>query len=473
MSVIARELDYSKKDFSHASYQYSKFTQQSGGQTVTISGSGGQESIFELPPKVYNFSKFIMSYVATPTGVAAKLNAYFTDCIPEIRQIQLYTRSGLFLADIQFADNYTKSILKHEIKLEDMLTHDIPVNDNAVGHVTCWEGLHGMQLNISNAAQAGVPTYTYQIIPEMSVAGGAAPMIRSSKSPAYVVTSGTANTATPKVTRKFPLRLYKNSIFELDKDIYLGGETIYLRIVWNNPGRCYYSITALDGTVDGAAAGTNVEITNLNLYGTVEVNPAIEQALKQKVSEGNFSILLPYVYSNQLSINGSSQTINVRYNRAHGSKLMKIYWAPFNNTDTSITAYDHRNATKVLVPVPGSIIDNFYTTVNNIRTTQFNYDCTHQEDFLVKQDKLKGSCIVNSTEYYINFTWIEDFTDNYKLFEKPLFPDELTYVDGLDLNGGEILYAITASCTNATYKHYVFAVTQKTLMVGPEGVTIA
>jgi hypothetical protein len=468
MSVIARELDYSKKDFSHASYQYSKFTQQSGGQTVTISGSGGQESIFELPPKVYNFSKFIMSYVATPTAGAA-FNVYFSDCIPEIRQIQLYTRSGLFLADIQFSDNYTKSILRHETKLEEMLSNEVPINAGATANIGMWEGLHQMQVNISNVASAGVPTYGLQLAPELGSTTG---LIRNTNTSAYFV-GGATGSATPVVTRKFPLRLYKNSIFELDKDIYLGGETIYLRVVWNNPGRCYYNVTALSNLSTGAAIGTGVGLTALTLYGAVEVNPAVEQALKQKVSEGNFSILFPYVYSNQLSITGTSQTVNVRYNRAHGSKLQKIYWAPYNNTDTIRTSFDHSNCTNENPPVPGNKVVNFYSTVNNVRTAQFNYDCTALEDYLVKKEKLKGSCIVNSGDYYTNFTWIEDFTDNYNMLEKPLFPDQLTYIDGLDLSGGEILYAITASTSDTTFKHYIFAVTQKTLMVGPEGVTIA
>ena len=58
MSIVAPELDYQKQTISHGTYQYSQLIQQTNGQTVVITPNGGQESIFEIPAKVFNWSNY-------------------------------------------------------------------------------------------------------------------------------------------------------------------------------------------------------------------------------------------------------------------------------------------------------------------------------------------------------------------------------------------------------------------------------
>jgi hypothetical protein len=476
MSIVARELDYKKKDFSHGSYMMTKVIQQTGGESVTIT-TGGNESIFELPPKVFNLSKSVLAYVSTPIATAG-FNLYFSDVISEIRQIQLYTTGGLFLADINYADNYTKSILRHETPLTEIQTnHTILVGGSTsapiAGYVAgAWEGLHNMEMQISEVAAAGVPTILSQLCPEV---GGSAYTLNYN-TPAYFIGGNTAS-ATPVMTKQIPLRLYKNSIFELDKDLYFGGESIYMRIIWNNSNRIYYGAATLANATTTEVTGTGVTITDLNLFLAVENDKIAEQSVKNSFNS-SVSLNLPYVYSNMINIastNGGNNSITMRYNKGHGSKLLKIYWSPYNGAASTIrTSYDHINCTAVASPVAGSRVSSFYTTVNSERTSQFNYDCTKLQDYLVKKNKLRGSGITSSTDYYVNFTWIEDFTDNYALYEKPLDGDQLTYIDGKKLDE-EIVYNIFATFgagVPANLNHYIFAVTQKTLTVNSNGITL-
>lgn len=462
MSVIAKELDYQKYAISHGSYQLTQLTQQTGGQTVTIA-NGGEESIFELSPKVFNYAHSILQWASTPTK-GTHYNWMYADGISHIRQLQLYTRSGLFLVDLNDVGNYTNMTLRRETKAEEMLTYD-----KVAGGSGYFEGLAPCDsLDTAN------------LRPGYAVATGST---TSYLEPLYMVVGGD-NTDTPVMNYQIPLSRFKNTLLAIDKNMYFGGEMLYLRIVWNNPSKIYFNTTANDGTRAGSAVGTGVAISNLMLYMAVEQNPVIEQELKAKVNSGEgFNLLVPYVYQNKQTIQGSTQTITVKYNRAHGSKLLKIYWAPFNPAETNFSAYDHSNLTNANPPAQQGKITNFYTLINNIRTSQFNYNCTG-DDWMAQKLKLKGSCIFSSNEYYFNYVWVEDFTNNYSLVDKPLTPPEVNYIDGLDLNT-EIKYDIYANINSSValppsgstpavvgLAHYVYAVCQKTLVVNSSGISL-
>ena len=81
---------------------------------------------------------------------------------------------------------------------------------------------------------------------------------------------------------------------------------------------------------------------------------------------------------------------------------------------------------------------------------------------------MAGSCIVNILEYYTNFTWVEDFCNNYSFIDKPLFPPEKNYIDGLDLSV-EKIYTVKATATvaNSIYNHYIFAICERELTIAP------
>ena len=122
--LVGRELEYSKYDVSHGSYQLTQIIQQSGGQTINggLIAAGGQETIFELPPKVYNFAKSVLRYNIVPVAAGGgNSNIIFDDTVAEIRQLQLYTRAGLFLVDIQDLNMYLNLRLRSETKIEEVI----------------------------------------------------------------------------------------------------------------------------------------------------------------------------------------------------------------------------------------------------------------------------------------------------------------------------------------------------------------
>ena len=126
MSVVSRELDYKPVVISHGSYQLSKVTSQL--QLAKLTNTSGLESIFELPPKVMNFSKSILSFTATaPTsGGNPVFNWLHTDGCPWIREIHVYDRQGLFLAQVPAFNYYMKSVARKSSKIMTINAENAP-----------------------------------------------------------------------------------------------------------------------------------------------------------------------------------------------------------------------------------------------------------------------------------------------------------------------------------------------------------
>ena len=62
------QLDLSKNTLLSPSYRFLRMYQQTGGTTVTISTAGGETSVFEIPPRVFNFARSYLSFTMTPTA---------------------------------------------------------------------------------------------------------------------------------------------------------------------------------------------------------------------------------------------------------------------------------------------------------------------------------------------------------------------------------------------------------------------
>lgn len=456
--ILANEINYNSFAMEHGTYMHMRMIRQVGTQTENNITTNAPEAVFEMPPRVYNLSRSYLYYTVTPNapgGGGGRMNYVFNDTCAEIRQVQVYTRNNLLLVDINNVNNYVQSVLRHETKFEDAVD-----NDTATDGQGYWEGL---QIPSGVLVAAGTVAFANPLVPAVS----ATTPIPSIQTPSYYVAQNApANTATPVITRKFPLSIFRNTLLALDKDLYLGGETFYIRFVFDVAAKVYgIGTSTVDLTTPAGLAATSYNITNLTLFAAAEINSVIENKLKNKVMTEGFKMAIPYVWSQKVPLpSQTSHTIMVRYNSGHGQKLLKIIWAPWNIVESALTAYDHVN-------LGGVVINNFYTTVNNVRTSQFNYNCITGDDYMVKSKKLKGSCITNSQDYYTNFCWREEFDNNSSMFAKPLSPPEENYIDGLDLRNEQI-YAIYAETENLAFTHYMFAVCLKTLMVNSGGVQL-
>jgi hypothetical protein len=445
---VAPQLDYKKYNYSYPVYKHSKIFPIVGTQAVTVTTAGGQESIFEIPAKVFNLSKSYLSFTMTGVISAGVTNWVASDLIPHFRQIQLYTRGGLFLADINNCDNFTKATLKTEIKIDDLLTFD----------------------KMSNARQ----TFGNSIRPSDTTAGvgpfgfryNGTPASSNFNEVAYCY-PGTVGAANPVLNYKINLGLLKNSLFSLDRDLFMD-EVIVLRLVWNQTNKFMWTAgSATDPSAAVLAAyANNVNISNLQLFLAVETNQEIVTGIRNlKNSEQGLSLLMPFVYGNKINLTGSTQTISLRYNRAHGLKLLKVFHQPVNNAETINTAYDASN-------ILGARCTSFYTMLNNNRLQEFDVLCNQCEDYMILKDRLEGSLMLDANVYQYNWVWLDDFSGSPSMIDEKVRPDLDNYIRGIDLST-EQKYDILLNIAGGTQlNHYTFAIVQRMLVVNQNGIQI-
>lgn len=490
MSQLSNQLDYKKESFIHPTYKLNKILPQSGSQSVTIN-TGGNDTMFEIPVKAFNLARSLLCFTIAPSVNAGAYYYAYKDVLTPIRQLQLYTRSGIYLCDLNEVPNFTKVTLKPETSLEEFLTYDNGVDAGA-------------------AATKG--TARYFAPNNAASAANQRPQDSSAASKGYIepqyVEPGTNVVASPVYQIVYPLGTLKNTIFALDKDIW-ANEILILRIVWNQANRIIYNggnVAVPTTGVTVYAGGMNV--TNLTLYLAVETNPEITNQLRSQVAGGGINILIPYVYTYKTNLGPSaSQTVSLRFNRGHGIRLSKIYHSVFNNNETVSTgvdsvggnpftiasAYDNDNRAVIAGGVNAltnrSKVQVFYTMLDNERLQEFNLTCANNDDYMLLKDKIKGSVISSSDMFYYNWFWLEDFTGMEDRSAEPKNKDNLEV--GLDLSierkwdfygqqmnntaatvNNILNSTIAANTNNGQYNHYSFAITQKTLTISPNGITV-
>lgn len=448
MSEINTELDYQKKPVSYPQYRMNKILPQNGSQNVTITGGGGQQSVFEIPAVVYNLAKSKLVFTLTPTAAGAGVANWFPkDCISAIQAIQLYTRSGVYLCDVQYANTYTQLVNPIETKLQEFLDYDL--GGNATIHDNVCRGLQR-----SNALGSST-TSTVASPFAVRYDDSAATVNYTEK---QYCESGTLNTADPVIHYQLPLEHIKNSLFGCDKDLYMG-ESIILRITWAAVNRIGFTTTDVTSPATGAAAMTaDIALSNLALFLSVEKNQAIINSLMAKVSSG-FSMAMPYIHGYKTNLNGTSQNVSLRFNRGHGQRLVKLYHTLYHNTETANTAYNHDN-------IGDAKVLSYYTALNNNRIQEFNVDTSEFEDYLIHEQMLKGSVIQCCDMYQYNWFHCDSWSPD-NVGSKDLFNN----IVGLSLDV-EQKWDGTFTTANAQHNHFSFAIVQRELVVSPAGIIV-
>jgi len=444
--IIERELQFEQDVCKHSTVKYHRMTQQTGATTADCSPAGGVETIFEIPIRTLNLSRSYLSFQMTvPGGVADDPNYVHVDGLPMINTIQLYTRGNLKLVDIPEVNKYLKTVLRRECKIEDVMTWD-----DEFGFPSALFCSNKTQANILRPTVNGLSARGY-VEPQYLMQG----------------TVADAESVQLPIFYQIPLRNFIGTIFEVDKMINFK-EVLLLRIVWDKAPMVYFTAPVNTPWTDAADGAADVPITQMYLYLAQEGNPEIDIEIKSKPVQ---TILVPYVHRLKQTLNGAgTHNISTRYNIGQGKRILKIYWAPFLSAGTGSEAFDNNN-------LGGLKVTSYYTMVDNSKTSEFDYQVGNDDanvladsDYGHQKPLLRGSCIFSMTDYYYNWTHVENFKNNYGQVDRPFQLDENNWVDGLPI-GPEIKYDICAQATG-TLDHYVFAIAQRELTVSNAGIVL-
>jgi hypothetical protein len=255
-----------------------------------------------------------------------------------------------------------------------------------------------------------------------------------------------------------PLRLYKNSFFSMNKDIYYG-ITSYLRIYWDVINRICYMSDSNAGPSDGTPAvyTGNATITNLQLMLAVENSVAVAESIKSQYR--NMSYMIPYVQSFKNPNSGGTQSISIQVDQGFGHTLQKVFHQVYNNTESLDTAYDCANN--------GTLIDGstnaqanqkvlqYYTQLNGKREQDLTLDCTGAggvfTDYLYMKRKIRKSMLQSLNIYQYNWVHCSDYTD----INSKEVDNDGSLISGIPMSNAPITWTFYGqSMTNANYQHY-------------------
>jgi len=484
-NLISKEISQRKqKVLDHSDYRYLRIVQQNNGGGVTLDANGGQESVFQIPAsQVFNFSRSDFRYSEVQdAGAAAGTDYYykFCDLVPHIQRLTVMTQKGqVLICDIADCHKYTNAILRHETRLDEMLTNDRPDDNTGI-----FEGLvppDGYQIAMPTFAAAtdGDPTNA-----EINAWAGTIAVSSSVKTatnsditnkfiePRYYI-RGPAN-ATLTIHNRISLSLFKNTILAMDKNRYFG-DIVEIRITWNKITNVYFQAKATP-VATAVNATQPLHLSNLELNLCVENNPVIVQDMKTKFANGGFVDYIPYLYSSKQNKSGALQHIEMDINRSQGSHIRKIIWFPSNVFEEGGMAYFHgldpQKTDRAGTIVGNSFITDFNPLINgnpiySSSVKQRAGTAIINEPYNYQRRRLKGSCISSVNDFNYNFTWYQDWTDPSPVWMKPLDKfDPDVYIDGYPLTE-PVKYEldINFGAAGSSRNHYLYAVIPEDLNV--------
>jgi hypothetical protein len=409
------------------------------GNQVLLDATTSQMLEFKVPVSVYNLSKSIIGYnTELAAGGAANANWSFADGGLEAAQSITFGSAGGFnLVDLNFANNYLHVARKIDTNINDFDTNDLTT---------------GMAKSNTQATNFFPPTYTAESGNIYCIAAGVTNTAASANEPQYSVV--TALNTKQEVSRQFLLGNISNTLFEMNRDLFLG-DVMYLRIQTAPSSKVAYMGTAINDPAAGAlVVATQPTLKNVYLYLAVEQDQIIKDSLMAKFAEGKLEFPMPFTYGFRNSTVGAGlNSVQLNLTSQYGRKLKRILHSVFPASETLNNSYNNSNWS-------GRCITSFQTAIDSIALQDGYLNCVQPsianpnnvlDDYRENMKNLKRSAIQNSAAYQNNWFHIDSFCER---STDPDVPDS-NIVDGLDLTLPRT-WSISMNTTAANYSHYTW-----------------
>lgn len=411
---IDSSISYMQSDTKMSKYKLSQVLQQVGGMEVQL-GASNQTSIFEIPVNTYNLAQSVLSFQQEIKEIDTKyIHTY--RATPPIAQLQLYSRSGAFLADISHFNNFCVSTLQSTKPTKDFIGSQndiiVPLNNTS-------RAVNFIKTEVKGTAQgAGAVNTIWQI-------------------------QGS--------------ELY-NTIMSLDKSIYVP-EVLNLKIVWLPVAAVGWSSDNQDGTGNEVALAACL-ISNLKFLLAVEQNDEAKAALVQQTTSAGMSVMFPSSTTYKTTLQPSTNhSISVRASRGMGERLERVFtsWVLGNETPTTMYVSEAKD------------VNSFYTLLDSQRQQEFDITTVDQNYRSVLHPLIKdkaAGCIGNiDTKFSFQESWCDDMTNCAVNQERA----------GRDLNVERKydFYAQFAQALAVPSNYYTTVVCQRQLMLMGSGVQVS
>lgn len=435
--IVADQLVYDNVPSKAPMYRFRKLLPQAGVQQFSIPVSSQQEIVFEIPTLCANLSKSFLSFqVSVPaTGVNNTFNWYPADFCSWIAQVQLFSRGGVYVCDIPYADKY--SCIANRMN----------------------ESVDAAESN--DQSNFYVPLGTVSPITGAVTAfrtNGDAPDRPNEPLQAY---SGN-NNAVDTVKIQIPLSIYGDSILDLDKDIYWG-ETMVFRILLQQSNRVLWTAASSVNPSAAAAAyaGASLTLSQPAVYLACNTDAKQCQQLVELTKSGgfNFAISYPYHVKNVMNSGGAGNKLSItnRINRGWGESLVKCATSCWGSSETTNLLSDASNNN-------GSKITSVYSLLDSFRLQDMDLDCvgTSQtyEDWLHVKRSLRNRAAGGRSAYQSRWFLLDDF--GAILPDSPLWDMRDNLKRGISVSDKEHRYDVYMTmAASAVYIFYTAFIMQK------------
>jgi hypothetical protein len=315
---------------------------------------------------------------------------------------------------------------------------------------------------------------TSQLYPCNTAAGQGAPSVANPTAtnaptsatnyiePRYLQTTGL--NATSVSTRLYNLAGIKDTIFSVDKDLYIPTD-MYARFTCGVGNQfTFTSTSATDPTAGAAATTLAITVQNMYLFLAVEQNQLIVDSVMHKVLNGGLKMTIPYTTAFRNSSTGTIANIQIPMTQQYGKKLKRMIHTVWNGTEAGNTALDCANANGSKITLYNTYLDQRQLQDFQLSTLNSTTTAVLEDDWRENQKFCWNSVLQNRAMYQLNWfhcdSWVEPGRNYYG--------DDSNEDDGLAMDSPK-LWMIQATTTNATYTHYNFATFVRHIIIDRSG----
>ena len=461
----SQEINYQQPSAAHGAYRMSRVLPL-GSQSATLSASSTTETLIEIPAKPMNLSKSAIEFtmVCDESATASAVGRLHSYGLTMIERASLYTRNGVYLADLNNCPEFTRTLNPYLTKMADFLEHDS--SRGATGVAAALNAKNGDKGFNNFRSNVAVPTATPGVSSapngtRIGASGAAeAPSIGSTEPTYFVQGAARDGSESGRMAVNFsvPLNAFHHSIMSQNKDVFLN-QAVVLRIHWAPTNKIgFVSTSATDLATGAASLDGAVTISGIRVALAVETNEHIVVPLVEKVRSTGMKILTPYAYSYLFSTpTGTSHNTQLRLNRGHGQRLLTVYQSVFNATSTGRLAFDCNNVASAKVLGHQSQLDNV-NLQDSIPIAE------EGDDYILVRDLIKGSVCQDNNMYKANRCQI----DTWRAGETCDYVERDDVQDGINLDS-ERIHSCKFTTASGSYRIYTFAICQRELSIQSNG----
>lgn len=441
----------------HGSYSYTRIL-PNGSSSAQLNTSSQQEVLLDLPNRVMNLSRSTLDFDLDVPLLAGSTSRLLTVGQSAIERMSVYSRSGVYLADITSCGIYTRCVTPYVTSHSKLQSADkTQLASTVSGAESTGKGF----FNCPSRSLADTETPDGRNAKRVTDTGGATTTedadVAFNENQYY--TQGTLGSGS-YIKCSVPLSEFHHTVLSVDKDLYFN-QALVMRVSFAGTDKMGGSSTSATDPETGKVNNLGaVQVKNIRLNLAIETNREIADGVRGMVMTTGLSQVVPYVYP-YLFTNSSPQTSvsqQQRFNAGMGHSLLNVYTVTANAATSGLLSADIANKGGT------EKITSYQASVDNNLLSEYTPECASNEDYVIQRHLMEDSCISNANVFRHNRVQINSWRSGKCVDWK----DTDTVLDGLDLSA-ERIYNIQKTLVSGSYRHYIFAVVQRTMSIAPSG----